>query len=378
MSSRSCQMTLFINRGKSDDDLIIPLNDSLSGTLSMDFMCAKTTVMASPFLTEDRFWLNNKEQSFENKRLQNCLKEVRNRANPKLPEIKWKIAICSENNFPTAAGLASSAAGYACLVSALAALYEIDGDISDIARRGSGSACRSMYGGWVRWCKGLRDDGVDSIAKQIASVEHWPEIRVLILVVNDSRKKYSSTDGMKRTVETSEFLKYRVQNVVPLRIEAITSAIKEKDFNSFARITMEDSNQFHAVCLDTFPPCIYMNDTSHLIVELVHAYNEHKGTNKVAYTFDAGPNACLYLLEQEVYEFLSLVNYIFPPASGQKDYIRGIPVIEEQLPKESSLHIEPQRSGLLKYIIHTKLGDGPQRLYNPEAHLLNETGVPKK
>lgn len=57
--------------------------------------------------------------------------------------------ICSENNFPTAAGLASSAAGYACLVYALASLYEIEGDITTIARRGSGSACRSILGGWV-------------------------------------------------------------------------------------------------------------------------------------------------------------------------------------------------------------------------------------
>lgn len=64
--------------------------------------------------------------------------------------LNWNILICSENNFPTAAGLASSAAGYACLVSALAALYNIQGDISSIARRGSGSACRSIYGGWVR------------------------------------------------------------------------------------------------------------------------------------------------------------------------------------------------------------------------------------
>lgn len=75
---------------------------------------------------------------------------VKRQADKDLPHLNWNIAICSENNFPTAAGLASSAAGYACLVSALAALYNIQGDISSIARRGSGSACRSVYGGWVR------------------------------------------------------------------------------------------------------------------------------------------------------------------------------------------------------------------------------------
>lgn len=66
------------------------------------------------------------------------------------PEIlKWNIRICSVNNFPTAAGLASSSSGYACLVFALAKLYQIDGDITELARLGSGSACRSIYGGWV-------------------------------------------------------------------------------------------------------------------------------------------------------------------------------------------------------------------------------------
>lgn len=66
------------------------------------------------------------------------------------PEIlKWNLHICSVNNFPTAAGLASSASGYACLVYALSQLYQIKGDISSIARLGSGSACRSVFGGWV-------------------------------------------------------------------------------------------------------------------------------------------------------------------------------------------------------------------------------------
>lgn len=96
----------------------------------------------------------------------------------------WHIHICSENNFPTAAGLASSAAGYACLAAALAKLYKIDGEISDIARSGSGSACRSIYGGFVRWHMGENPQGTDSIARQIAPANHWPEMRILVLVVS--------------------------------------------------------------------------------------------------------------------------------------------------------------------------------------------------
>lgn len=96
----------------------------------------------------------------------------------------WKVHICSNNNFPTAAGLASSAAGYACLTAALAKLYNFTGDISEIARTGSGSACRSVFGGFVRWYMGSDPTGVDSIAKQIAPASHWPEMRIIILVVN--------------------------------------------------------------------------------------------------------------------------------------------------------------------------------------------------
>lgn len=124
-------------------------------------------------------------------------------------------------------------------------------------------------------------DGSDSIATQIAPASHWPEMRILVLVVSDDRKKASSTSAMGRSVENSELLKYRIENSVPKRIDAMVKAIKNKDFESFCEITMKDSNQFHAICLDTYPPCTYMNDVSHAIVDMVHTYNKFMGGNKV-------------------------------------------------------------------------------------------------
>lgn len=130
-------------------------------------MCAKTTIAASPDFKETKFWLNGELQSIDTKRIQNCLREsnhrlyiimklfshaffsVKNKADPNLECLNWHLRICSENNFPTAAGLASSAAGYACLVYALAQIYEVKTNISSVARVGSGSACRSVFGGWV-------------------------------------------------------------------------------------------------------------------------------------------------------------------------------------------------------------------------------------
>lgn len=365
--------------GKRDEDLILPINDSISGTLSLENMFAKTTIMANPNFKENKFWLNGIEETFNNTRLKNCLKEIQQRITQSNKELaSWPIHICSENNFPTAAGLASSAAGYACLVSTLASLYDIKGDISAIARVGSGSACRSIDGGWVQWHAGIKSDGSDSVAKQIAPAEHWPAMRVLVLVVNDQRKKYSSTSGMKTSVETSDFLKHRAEKIVPKRVEQMREAILKKDFDTFAALTMQDSNQFHAVCLDTFPPCVYMNDVSHAIVALIHVYNEYYRSNKVAYTFDAGPNACLYLLESEVSEVLAILNEVFP-TSNVKEYIRGNMVETKSIPEKLRSLIAPLKYEIdsLKYIIYTKIGDGAQRLENPDEHLMNDSGFPK-
>ncbi|XP_072944494.1 diphosphomevalonate decarboxylase [Epargyreus clarus] len=364
--------------GKRDENLILPLNDSVSATLDTNIMCAKTSVCASLDFTENELWLNGKKDSFTSKRIINCLNKIKEIATEQksVPAdfLTWKVRVCSENNFPTAAGLASSAAGFACLVSALAKLYKINTDISAIARMGSGSACRSVYGGFVQWHAGVETDGSDSIATQIVPSSHWPEMRVLILVVGDTKKHTSSTDGMQLSVKTSAFLKHRVEHCVPKHVASIRKAIQEKDFTTFAELTMKDSNQFHAVCLDTYPPCVYMTDVSFKIVELIHAFNKQSGEVKAAYTFDAGPNACIYLLEKDVPELLSLIKHIFP-SSNPETFVKGLSITEvsnpELLCSFSSLR---QKEDLIKYVIHTKVGNGPE--FINESHLLNGSGEP--
>ncbi|XP_017492751.1 PREDICTED: diphosphomevalonate decarboxylase, partial [Rhagoletis zephyria] len=350
--------------GKRDEELILPINDSLSVTLSTDEMCAKTTIAASASFKCHIMWLNGEEVPFEeNPRTMRCLKEIQRLAiakgQLKFP-IDWKLHIASHNNFPTAAGLASSAAGYACLVKTLAFLYGVDGEeLTAIARQGSGSACRSLYGGFVRWHMGNRSDGSDCLALPVAPAEHWPELHIFILVVNDARKKTSSTKGMQFAVETSDLIAHRAKHCVPERIAALIQAIANRDFQKLAEITMRDSNQFHAIALDTYPPCVYMNDVSHAIVEFVHSYNEAAGEIKLAYTFDAGPNACLYVLERDVCAALVAIKSSFPNDEEHSvEYVKGIPVGCEQ--KESngfngnaSLHIN--NKNLLKYIIHTRI-----------------------
>ncbi|KAK9499845.1 hypothetical protein O3M35_002806 [Rhynocoris fuscipes] len=374
--------------GKRDERLILPLNDSVSATLSTDQMCAMTTIYSSADLIKDRIWLNGREESFENPRLLACLNEIRKKAAEKAKKngvvdgedkSKWKIHVCSENNFPTAAGLASSAAGYACFVYCLAKVLDVNCEISSLARLGSGSACRSIFGGFVRWHRGVKEDGSDSLAEQIVPASHWPTLRILILVVSDHKKKVASTSGMKRSVETSELLKYRVSTVVPLRTEKIIKAIQKKDFNEFAEITMKDSNQFHSVCLDTYPPAVYMNDVSYSIVDFVHSYNKFKGNTLLAYTFDAGPNACLFLEEENLTEVIEHIKQTFPPAKDEENFIRGFSLSKKKaVDKDATLPtFSVHERGLLKYIMITKLGEAPTVVSEPTLHLLDENGLPK-
>ena len=113
----------------------------------------------------------------------------------------------------------------------------LPGELSTIARQGSGSACRSLYGGFVRWEMGSPSNTTssDSMAVQVADEAHWTDLVLLIAVVSDKKKDTGSTDGMQRAVATSALLAHRAAAVVPARLAAIEKAYVERDFASFAK-----------------------------------------------------------------------------------------------------------------------------------------------
>ncbi|KAE8684962.1 Diphosphomevalonate decarboxylase [Hibiscus syriacus] len=174
--------------GKRNETLILPVNDSISVTLDPAHLCTTTTVA---------------EISLSGGRYQNCLREIRKRAREvedkekgiKTEKKDWEklhLHIASCNNFPTAVGLASSAAGFACLVFALAKLMNVEEDdsqLSAIARQGSGSACRSLFGGFVKWIMGKEEDGSDSLAVQLVDEKHWDDLFIIIAVVSSRQKE---------------------------------------------------------------------------------------------------------------------------------------------------------------------------------------------
>lgn len=222
---------------------------------------------------------------------------------------------------------------------------------------------RSLHGGFVEWYKGENEDGTDSTGIQLFSETHWPELRILVLVVNDNRKETGSTVGMQRSMETSQLLNHRVLNIVEDRIRGAKQAILDKNFPMLAEIMMKDSNQLHAICLDTFPPLQYLSSVSHTIINLVHAYNNACGSIRLAYTFDAGPNACLFTTENFVDEVASIIAYLFS-ADFDSALFRGLQIKITSPDSEfmKKLNMEKQITGLIRYVIHTKVGRGPQVL----------------
>nr|QWX09789.1 diphosphomevalonate decarboxylase MVD2 [Pistacia terebinthus subsp. palaestina] len=394
--------------GKRDETLILPVNDSISVTLDPSHLCTTTTVAVSPGFEQDRMWLNGKEISLSGGRFQSCLREIRSRAcdvedkekGIKIEKKDWEklhVHIASYNNFPTAAGLASSAAGFACLVFSLAKLMNLKenpSQLSAIARQGSGSACRSLFGGFVKWIMGKDENGSDSLAVQLVEEEHWNELVIIIAVVSARQKETSSTSGMRESVETSLLLQHRAKEIVPKRIVKMEEAIKNRDFSSFAQLTCADSNQFHAVCLDTSPPIFYMNDTSHRIISYVEKWNRSEGSPQVAYTFDAGPNAVLIARDRQVAaQLLRRLLFFFPPNSdtdlnsyvlGDKSILHdagigGSKDVEAlQCPPEITNVPAQKYTGEINNFICTKPGRGPVLLSDESKALLNlETGLPK-
>ena len=231
---------------------------------------------------------------------------------------------------------------------------------------------------------GTAADGSDSLAVEVAPQSHWPDIHALICVVSDDKKGTSSTSGMQRTVETSPLLQHRIKHVVPERMKAISDAILAKDFDTFARITMQDSNQFHAVCLDTDPPIFYMNDVSRSIIALVTEYNrvsvDNGGKLKAAYTYDAGPNAVIYAPKENIKEIVSMIVKYFPQAEPFKDpfglFTQGVGAGNVVAGFNEAV-AKPFPVGSVKGLIHTRVGDGP-RVYGEEEALLGADGLPKE
>jgi len=264
--------------------LRIPANSSLS--MNMGGLTTTTTVAFDDSLTIDVVVLDGVEQAGAAKeRVVQMLDRVRSMAGADA-----HARVESRNSFPAGAGLASSVSGFAALAVASAAAAGLNLDeaaLSRLARAGSGSACRSVPGGFVEWQAGT--DDASSYAFSIAPPEHW-DLHDLIAIVDTAHKEVGSTQG-HRLADTSPLHAGRVASV-PDRLARVKAAILERDFAALAPVVEADALAMHAVMMTSDPPLIYWQPATLAIIHAARAWRADGVP--VCFTIDAGANVhCL-------------------------------------------------------------------------------------
>ena len=283
--------------GKENEELIIPMNNSLS--LTLDAFYTDTQVTFDEALESDILFIDGEEQDETAlKKASVILDLVRAEAG-----ITAHAKIDSINHVPTAAGLASSASGLAALAGAASLAAGLDfseKELSRLARRGSGSASRSIYGGFAEWEKGTND--MDSVAVPIDEAD-W-DIGMIFIIVEDGRKDVSSTLGMRRVVETSPYYDAWVSSAGE-DLVAIKSAISDQDIVAVGEIAERSALKMHALNLSANPPFNYWSPES---ISAMRKVSEFRDQGYPVYlTMDAGPNVkliCKASDMDELYESL--------------------------------------------------------------------------
>jgi len=295
--------------GNRDHALRLPANSSLSMNLAA--LATTTTVEFRSDLDADSVTIDDAEATASaRERVSTHLDRVR-----ALASIQRKASVISRNNFPAGTGLASSASAFAALTVAAcaAAGLQLSTDaLSRLARRGSGSACRSVPGGFVLWDACGADAGGEdncSFGRTIAPPDHW-DLRNVVAIVESAHKAAGSTEG-HAIAETSPFQAVRVAST-PERLERCRAAILARDFPALADVIEQDALAMHAVMMTGTPSLLYWRPATLAVMQAVRAWRAEGLA--VAFTIDAGPN----------------VHCICPAESSTqvKHLIRAIPGVE--------------------------------------------------
>lgn len=266
--------------GNRDQSLRLPENGSIS--MNLEELTTRTQVTFDPSLPSDILDLNGHRQTGTvfNRVVShmNLLRGIRG--------VATRAYVKSENNFPEGTGIASSASAFAALTVAAVRALGItlpERDLSRLARRGSGSACRSIPGGFVEWFPGSSD--LDSFAVSIAKAGHW-DIVDCIAILNRKQKATGSTEG-HALAKTSPLQPARVMDA-PRRLERCRDAIQTRDFDLFAETIEQDCLLMHAVMLTSLPALVYWHPATLELIQTVKSWR--KSGIPVAFTIDAGPN----------------------------------------------------------------------------------------
>lgn len=267
--------------GKADARLNVPAVGSISITL--DALFTETEVELAPTQRSDELVLDGKRRDDDLTKISACVDLLRRKAG-----VDTRVRVVTRNNFPTGAGLASSASGFAALVRAAEAALGLTlsaRERSIVARQGSGSAARSIFGGFVEMHAGTAADGNDSFAEPLLESKEWP-LEVVIAVTSTAEKEIGSRSGMTRSATSSPYYAAWVAEQPP-DLAAARNAIRARDFAALAEVAEHNCLKMHAAALAAQPPLVYWNGAT---VECLHAVRRLRaGGVPVFFTIDAGP-----------------------------------------------------------------------------------------
>lgn len=267
--------------GKADTELNTPAVGSISITL--DALWTETEVRFDPALERDELTLDEARRPEQLERVSRCLDLIRRAGGTEL-----RAAVTSRNNFPTAAGLASSASGFAALVGAAVSALGLElapRELSILARRGSGSAARSIFGGFVEMHAGRAADGSDSFAEPMLGAGQWP-LDVVVAITSTGEKRVGSGAGMRQSADSSVYYPAWVESH-PADLDAARRAIAARDFEALAAVGESSCLKMHAAALAGTPALIYWNGAT---VECMHRIRSLRAAGTpVFFTIDAGP-----------------------------------------------------------------------------------------
>jgi diphosphomevalonate decarboxylase len=274
--------------GKRDATLNLPAAGSLSLTLAG--ISTTTEVEFDSALLQDEVELDGAalQEGVRRQRVSRFLDLIRD-----LAGLRSSARVTTTNTFPTAAGLASSASGFAALAlsaTAAAGVQLTPQELSALARRGSGSAARSIFGGFAEMSPGTLADGTDAHALPIAPAEHW-DLRCLIALTATGPKELSSTQGMHRTQTTSPLFSPWV-DTVPADLDRARHAIATRDFASLGVVAERSCLRMHATALGSDPAVLYFQPAT---IATIHAIRRAREAGLEAFfTIDAGPHVKVF------------------------------------------------------------------------------------
>lgn len=269
--------------GKRNKELFLPVTSSLS--LTLDAFYTDTKVQFDTSLKGDVFYLNGQLQTIEQTAKVSRFLDLF-RAEAQRPDLFAEIR--SVNHVPTAAGLASSASAFAALAGACNLALDLKLDpqtLSTFARQGSGSASRSLLGGFVEWHKGEGNDSASSYAEAFDDAD-W-DLAMVFVIINRQAKKIDSRLGMEHTNQTSPFYQLWPQEVAQ-DLEKIKTAIQARDIDAVGAITEHNAMKMHALTMTANPSFTYWEPGSIEAMQIVRQLREEGVSAYI--TMDAGPN----------------------------------------------------------------------------------------